>query len=101
MSRNFIFTTSISGDPSNAVPLTWQENPEQLLENDLFIQQHSFPVPSELLTAAFVCKHVRDETKKAVLLDKKQPHSDLLAIHGNRGGLHIFDKTHGMWLASL
>jgi len=34
MSRNLIFTTSISGDPSNVVPLTWQGNPEQLLEND-------------------------------------------------------------------
>ena len=101
MSPSSILTTTISGGPSNAVPLTRQGNPEQLLEDDHFIQQHSFPVPSELLTAAFVRKHVRDETKQAVLLDKKQPHSDLLAIHGNKGGLHIFDKTHGMWLASL
>ena len=54
---------------------------------------------SELMTADFVLKHVRDEKKHAVLLDKKQPHSDLLAIHGFRGGLHIFDKTHCMWLA--
>jgi len=58
-------------------------------------------VPSELLTANFVLKHVRDKKKQAVLLDKKQPHSDLLAIQGFEGGLHIFDKTHGMWLAGI
>jgi len=98
MSRNLIFTASISGDLRNVVPLTWQGNPEQLVKEGRFYQQHSFPVPSELLTAAFVRKHVSDDTKKAVLLDKKQPHSDLLAINGQEGGLHIFDKTHRMWL---
>ena len=98
MSRSLIFTASISGDPRNVFPLTWQGNPEQLLEDDYFTEQHSFPVPSKLLTAAFVRKHVRDSKKKAVLLDMKQPHSDLLAIHGQYEGLHIFDKTHRMWL---
>ena len=96
MSRSLIFTTSISGDPKNSVPLAWKGNPKQR-----FSQNHSFPLPSELLTAAFVRKNVRDKTKQAVLLDKKQPHSDLLAIHGHEGGMHIFDKTHGMWLACL
>ena len=55
---------------------------------------------SELLTADFVHENVRDEKKKAVLLDKKQPHSDLLAIYGH-DELLIFDKTHGMWLTHL
>ena len=93
-------TTSYQcGNPISVVPLTWQGNPEQLLKKDYFRQQQAFPVSSELITADFVLDHVRDERKQAVLLDKKQPHSDLLAIHGQNGGLHIFDKTHCMWLA--
>ena len=53
---------------------------------------------SDLLTPAFVQDHVRDSAKKALLLDLKQPHSDLVAVHGYDKGLHIFDKTHRIWL---
>ena len=64
----------------------------------MFTQQHAFPVSSELLTAKFVSKYVKDAAKRAVLLDKTQAHSDLLAVHGMLGGIHIFDKTHGVWM---
>ena len=102
LSRSQILTTSISGKhPRNVAPLTWQGNPEQLLIEERFVQQQAFPVSSQLMTADFVRKHVRDEKKQAVLLDKKQPGSDLLVLAGLTGKLHIFDKTHRMWLACL
>ena len=96
MTRSQILTTSLSSGH-----MTLQENLEQLTEKDDFRQNLTVPVSSELLTEDFVRKHVSDEKKQAILLDKKQPHSDLLAIHGKAGALHIFDKTHGMWLTCL
>ena len=64
MSRSQLLTTSYPcGNPISVVPLSWQGNFDKLLKKDSFTQQQSFPVPSELLTAAFVRQHVRDETK--------------------------------------
>ena len=91
-------TSYLCGNPISVVPLTWQGNPEQLVKKDYFLQQQTFPVSSELMTADFVRKHVRDEKKQAVLLDMKQPRSDLLALVDRFGQLNIFDKTHRMWI---
>ena len=92
-------TTSFSGKhPRNVVPLTWQGKNEHLQYGHTFDQQQTFSVSSELMTADFVRKHVRDEKKQAVLLDMKQPRSDLLALVDRFGQLNIFDKTHRMWI---
>ena len=76
-----ILSTNFLGKhPKNVATLTWQGNEEQILEGNVFVQQQAFSVSSELMTPDFVLKKVRDEKKQAVLLDKKQPHSDLLAL---------------------
>ena len=71
---------------------TWQGEEEELPVADLFVKSGAFAISSELLTAEFVRGHVGDAAKRAVLLDLKQPRSQLLALHGYKG-LHIFDKT--------
>jgi hypothetical protein len=99
MSRSMILSTAHSGEHANtSAPLTWNGNNDQLLEADGFIQKGAFPVSSKLLTAAFLRKHVRDEAKQALLCDLTQPRSELVAVQGFYNGLHIFDKTHRIWL---
>ena len=74
VSRTLSFTTSILGeDPSKTVEL------EPLPIEDDFIQQHAFHV-----TEDFVRKNVKHS-------------NDLIAIQGVNK-LHIFDKTHRLWL---
>ena len=98
--KSMILSTAHSGEHANtSAPLTWNGDNDQLLEEDLFRQQGAFPVSSKLLTAAFVRKHVRDEAKQALLCDLTQPRSELVAVHGKKKGLHIFDMTNRIWLA--
>ena len=59
----------------------WHEKDGELPIEDQFIQA-AFPVSSELLTAEFVREHVSGAAKQAVLLDLKQPHPELIAVHG-------------------
>jgi hypothetical protein len=62
MNRTVIFSTSKTGKDysSKLVPLDWQGNHEELPKKGDLIKQHAFPVPSKLLTASFVSKHVAD-----------------------------------------
>ena len=87
-----ILSISQTGEyKSNIFPHKWRGKHE-VLPKDKFTQHDAFEVSSELLTAEFVREHVGHAAKRAVLLDLKQPHSQLLALHGYKG-LHIFDKT--------
>ena len=52
-----------------------------------------------MLTPDFVAKKVKSAETKALLRDLQQPASQLLAAQGDKGKLHIFDKTSMLWLA--
>ena len=83
---------SISRSEANMVTHRWRGKNEELPIDGLFRQRGSFSVSTDLLTPEFVQSHVSDAAKRAVLLDLKQPSSELLALHGNNG-IYIFDKS--------
>ena len=102
--NSHIFSTKLSDfDLYDFKPLTRKneylfEVPEKLPFGDEFMQNAVFPLSESLITSKFVKKQVNEE-KRAVLLDLKQPRSQLFAVVG-RNALHVFDKSHDLWISS-
>jgi len=78
-----------------------QINGERLRKVDYFTQTHSFAVSSTILNPAFLASEVTCRETRDLLGDMRQPHSQLLAAHGDSDSLHIFDQTHMIWIARL
>jgi hypothetical protein len=76
-----------------------QINGERLRQADAFSQTHSFAVSSTILNPAFLAREVTCRETRDLLDDMRQPHSQLLAAHGDSKCLHIFDQTHMIWIA--
>ena len=55
-----------------------------------------FPLPSTILTAAFVSGFSAEA--KALVSNLRMPNPQLLAIQGDYKGMHIFDKASMVWL---